>query len=147
MKGGLNACWPPPRCREMSCGAWGRGTSADKAGLALLGKSPALGILWDEPKSLPGLAASAGKPKPGAQHPPGDAGQGPGFQPRLGCWICHPAADGLIKKSPTRKNAERRAREQARELAPAVPSTLALGAAQARAAVGSGSPLASALRR
>lgn len=47
----LNSCRPPSRCRGTSCGAWGQGTSTDKAGLASLGKSPALGILWDEPKS------------------------------------------------------------------------------------------------
>lgn len=104
-KGGerrLKSCWPPSHCRGMSFGTWGQGTNADKAGLALLGKSPAPSILWDEPKSPPSPAAGAGKPEPAVQHPLGDAGQALGFQPRLGCWIHHHAADRL-KKTRTQK--------------------------------------------
>lgn len=148
-KGGerrLKSCWPPSRCRGTSFGTWGQGTNADKAGLALLGKSPAPGILWDEPKSPPSPDAGAGKPEPVVQHPLGDAGQALGFQPRLGCWIHHHAADRLKKKTQLKKHG-------------AVGSRAALGAhpgcakhghprhGTGRAAAGSSSPLASALRR
>lgn len=77
----------------------------------MLGKSPAPSILWDEPKSPPSPAAGAGKPEPAVQHPLGDAGQALGFQPRLGCWIHHHAADRL-KKNPNSKNTEQWAHER-----------------------------------
>lgn len=93
------------------------GAGAGKAGWGFVGKSMAPSILWDALKSLPGSAVGSGEPEPAARHPP-DGGQGPGFQPRLGSWSHHPAANGQ-KKRPSPKNAEQRAQERPRELAPA----------------------------